>query len=67
MLVLSRKIGEQILIGDAIRVTVAGICGNKVRLGITAPAEICVLRMELCVPQDQSCGEDPRSAVSPGG
>jgi carbon storage regulator CsrA len=48
MLVLTRKIGEQLIIGDDIRITVAEICGNQVRLGIAAPPEICVLRKELC-------------------
>jgi carbon storage regulator len=47
MLVLSRKLGESIVIGDNIRVTVVGVNGGKVRIGIEAPADILVLREEL--------------------
>ncbi len=44
MLVLSRKQGEQILIGDKIKVTVVRISGNIVQLGIQAPPEIRIVR-----------------------
>jgi carbon storage regulator len=47
MLVLSRKLHETILIGDAIRVTVVGIQGHQIRLGIEAPAEVPIMREEL--------------------
>jgi carbon storage regulator len=47
MLILSRKAGQDILIGDNVRVTVLSIKGNRIRLGITAPTEMCVLRAEL--------------------
>jgi len=47
MLVLSRKIGESILISEAIRVTVVQSANGRVRLGIDAPAEVIVLRKEL--------------------
>ena len=47
MLVLSRKIGERILIGDNIAVTVVRITGNGVRIGIEAPADMAVIRQEL--------------------
>ena len=47
MLVLSRKSKEQIQIGDNVVVTVLEIRGNKVRIGISAPKEIRVLRSEL--------------------
>ncbi len=47
MLVLSRKLQEQIRIGDSIVITVLRIDGNKVRLGIEAPKETRVLRGEL--------------------
>ena len=49
MLVLSRKIGERIWIGDQISVTVVRITGGGVRLGIDAPAEMPVVREELRV------------------
>ena len=47
MLVLSRKVGEIIYIGQFITVTVAEIRGDKVRLGITAPKDIPVHRHEV--------------------
>jgi carbon storage regulator len=47
MLVLSRKIGEHVIIGDSIRVTVVSIRGDKVRLGFTAPDEVTVHREEV--------------------
>ena len=47
MLVLSRKANEGICIGNSIRVTVIDIRGNKVRLGIEAPADVRVHREEL--------------------
>lgn len=47
MLVLSRKIGERILIGDKISVTIVKIGHGGVRIGIEAPAEMAVIREEL--------------------
>ncbi len=47
MLVLSRKVGERILIGEHISVTVVRIMGGGVRIGIEAPAELPVIREEL--------------------
>ena len=47
MLVLSRKVGEQIRIGDHMVITVVAIRGDKVRLGITAPTEVPVHREEV--------------------
>ena len=47
MLILSRKAGERIKLGDSIVLTVVGVSGDKVRVGIQAPANILVLRDEL--------------------
>jgi carbon storage regulator len=47
MLVLSRKIGERIIINDNITVEVLQILGNRVRIGITAPTGVPILREEL--------------------
>ena len=47
MLVLTRKIGERIVIDDRITVTVLEVQGNRIRLGIEAPKEIPVMREEL--------------------
>ena len=49
VLVVSRKIGERILIGDKIAITVVKVSGGAVRLGIEAPAELAVLREELAL------------------
>lgn len=47
MLVLSRKVGEKVWIGDRIAVTIVRINGNSVRIGIEAPADMVVAREEL--------------------
>jgi carbon storage regulator len=47
MLVLSRKLGEAVVIGGTIRLTVVAIRGNQIRLGITAPPEVAIRREEL--------------------
>jgi len=47
MLILSRKAGERIKLGDSIVLTVVGVSGDKVRVGIQAPANVLVLRDEL--------------------
>jgi len=64
MLVLSRKVGERILIGDKISVTIVRITGGGVRVGIEAPEEYPVLREELRestsdeVPAGRVCDRD---------
>lgn len=47
MLVLSRKVGEEIIIGDNIRVRVLSVQGNQIRLGFIAPREVGIQRQEL--------------------
>ena len=47
MLVLSRRVGEEIVIGDNIRVTVVMVRGHSIRLGITAPTSVPITRLEL--------------------
>lgn len=47
MLVLTRRVGEEIVIDGTIRVTVVAVQGNKVRLGVTAPSDITVDRSEI--------------------
>ncbi len=47
MLVLTRKIGENLVIGDDVTISVLGVRGNQVRIGIVAPIEIPVHREEI--------------------
>jgi carbon storage regulator len=47
MLILTRKMGETIMVGDEVTVTVLGVRGNQVRVGIKAPREIAVHREEI--------------------
>ncbi len=47
MLILTRKLGESITIGSEVKVTILGIKGNNIRLGIVAPPELAVHREEI--------------------
>ena len=47
MLILTRKVGESVLIGDDISITVLSVRGNQVKLGVQAPKEVSVHRVEI--------------------
>ena len=47
MLILTRRVGETLIIGDDVNITVLGVKGNQVRLGINAPKEVSVHREEI--------------------
>ncbi|HAD08592.1 MAG TPA: carbon storage regulator [Porticoccaceae bacterium] len=47
MLILTRRVGETLIIGDDVTVTVLGVKGNQVRLGVNAPRDVSVHREEI--------------------
>ena len=47
MLVLSRKVGQRILLSDGVYLTIVGVCGTTVRVGFEAPQHIRIMREEL--------------------
>ena len=47
MLILTRRVGESLMIGDEVSVTVLGVKGNQVRIGVNAPKEVSVHREEI--------------------
>jgi carbon storage regulator len=62
MLVLSRKVGEGVQIGDQITVTIVRIAGGGVRIGIDAPADMAIAREELI--REKSAEESPSAEAS---
>ena len=60
MLILTRRVGETVVIGNDVTVTVLGVKGNQVRLGVNAPREVAVHREEI---YERIQGEQP--AVEP--
>lgn len=47
MLILTRRVGESLMIGDNVTVTVLGVKGNQVRIGVNAPKDVAVHREEI--------------------
>ena len=60
MLILTRRIGESVYIGDDVRLTVLGVRGTQVRIGINAPKEVPVHREEIYyrIKHEEGNGED---------
>ncbi len=58
MLILTRRVGETLMIGDSVTVTVLGVKGNQVRIGITAPKDVAVHREEIFQRVDKAGAKD---------
>lgn len=66
MLILTRRVGETVVIGDQVQVTVLGVKGNQVRLGVTAPKDVAVHRSEIYDRiQKERSGDEPGADSSP--
>jgi carbon storage regulator len=61
MLILTRRVGEAVMIGDDVNITVLGVKGNQVRLGINAPRSVAVHREEIYkrIKREQAGGGGP--------
>lgn len=62
MLILTRRVGESVMIGDEVAITVLRVKGNQVRLGVNAPKTVSVQREEIFqrIQQEHGTGDDER-------
>lgn len=64
MLILTRRVGESLIIGEQVAVTVLGVKGNQVRVGINAPREVVVHREEILLRMQQAEPDDVEAEIA---
>ncbi len=64
MLILTRRVGETVMIGNDVTVTVLGVKGNQVRIGVNAPKDVAVHREEIYERIKREEDQDPQSGPS---
>ena len=65
MLILTRRQGESIIVGDNVRITVISVKGNQVRIGVEAPRSVSVQRQEIVGKKDLAPEEDSEIIPEP--
>jgi carbon storage regulator len=65
MLILTRRVGETVMIGNEVTVTVLGVKGNQVRIGVNAPKDVAVHREEIYERIKREENGESRSAPAP--